>query len=196
MERKNSIQATIKEFGNRHPEIKLTKSAISDNDIAELEMKFHVTIPNAVKDYLQSYTLSVPLVTGKMLGDFSSTYCEENGRWREMDIDEEIATTTLALPLMFPNFDLSEFEKMNRFFIGSGYLWLGTYNENDYVLVEIQSEQVLKVDMGRIQLTSGGETRADILRWALPFFHNVEDLVRCFFGGELYDEDELTFDVE
>lgn len=49
------------------------------------------------------------------MADFSSTYCEETGRWREMDIDEEIATTTLVLPLMFPNFDLSGFEEMNRF---------------------------------------------------------------------------------
>lgn len=86
MEGKNYIQATIKEFGNRHPEIKLTSSAISDYDIAELEMKLHVTIPNAVKDYLQSYSLSVPFVTGKMLGDFSYTYCEEAGRWRELEI--------------------------------------------------------------------------------------------------------------
>ena len=52
------------------------------------------------------------------------------------------------------------------------------------------------MDMARVRPTLGEETRADILRWALPFFNKFEDLVRCFFGGELYDEDELTFDIE
>ena len=132
----------------------------------------------------------------KMLGDFSMTYCEETGRWRELEIEEEIATTILQLPLMFPNKDLSEFERDNTIFLGTGFLYLGVYNEECYVLLDPQSEQVYQVDMARIRPSLGEETRADILSWALPFFSRFEDLVRCFFGGELYDADELTFDVE
>ena len=196
MDVKSYIQATIERFGNEHPEIELKKSTISIDEIAKVEMKLHTTIPNAVKDYLLSYTLSVPFVTGKMLGDFSITYCEETGKWRELEIEEEIATTILHLPLMFPNYDLSEFEEVNRTFAGTGYLWLGMYNDDYYVLIEIQSGQIYQVDKGHIRLTGENETRADILRWALPFFHSFEDLARCFFGDELYDEDELTFDVE
>ena len=159
-------------------------------------MKLHTTIPNAVKDYLLSYTLSVPFVTGKMLGDFSITYCEETGKWRELEIEEEIATTILHLPLMFPNYDLSEFEEVNRTFAGTGYLWLGMYNDDYYVLIEMQSGQIYQVDMGQIRLTTKDETRVDILKWALPFFHSFEDLVRCFFADELYDEEEMIFVAE
>ena len=97
---------------------------------------------------------------------------------------------------MFPNKDLSEFERDNTIFLGTGFLYLGLYNEECYVLLDPQSEQVYQVDMARIRPSLGEETRADILSWALPFFNRFEDLVRCFFGGELYDADELTFDVE
>ena len=44
--------------------------------------------------------------------------------------------------------------------------------------------------------TSKEEARADILKWALPFVDSFDDLGRCFFAGELYDEEEMTFDVE
>ncbi len=196
MDGKNKIQAAIEKFGNQHPEVKLEKSAISIDEIAQVEMRLRTAIPNAVKDYLLSYTLSVPFVTGKMLGDFSRTYCEETGKWRELEIEEEIATTMIQLPLMFPNQDLSEFERSNAIFLGTGFLYLGLYNGEYGVLLDLQSEQVYRVDMERVRPALGEETRADILRWALPFFHSFEDLVRCFFGGELYDEDELTFEVE
>ncbi len=196
MNEKNYIQIAIEAFGARHPEIELSKSLVSANDIVELEAKLHISIPNTVKDYLQSYTFSVPLVTGKMLGDFSQTYCEETGRWREMEMEEEIATTILQLPLMFPSSDLRSFEESNRIFVGTGYLWLGLYNEEYYVLLEPQTGKIWKVDMGRVRSTSVSETKADILRWALPFFHSFEDLVRCFFAGELYDEDEMIFVAE
>ena len=97
---------------------------------------------------------------------------------------------------MFPDFDLGEFENINRVFAGTGYLWLGTYNEDHYVLIEMQSGQIYRVDMGRIRLTTTDEARVDILKWALPFFHSFEDLVRCFFADELYDEEEMIFDAE
>ena len=196
MDRKNYIQATIEKFGIEHPEVELRRTIILDQDIVDLESRLNIIIPNAVKDYFRSYTLSVPFVTGKMLGDFSMTYCEETGRWRELEIEEEIATTILQLPLMFPNKDLSEFERSNTIFHRTGFLYLGLYNEEYYVLLDLKSEQVYQVDMARVRPTLGEETRADILRWALPFFNKFEDLVRCFFGGELYDEDELTFDIE
>ena len=76
------------------------------------------------------------------------------------------------------------------------YLWLGTYNEDYYFLIEMQSGQIYRVDMGRIRLTTKDEARADILKWALPFFHSFEDLVRCFFADELYDEEEMIFVAE
>ena len=89
----------IEEFGHKHPEIKLEKSPISDCDITELEVNLGITLPNAVKDYFRSYTFSVPFVVGRMLGDFSKTYCEETGRWRELEIEEEIARMSgSALP--------------------------------------------------------------------------------------------------
>lgn len=196
MEEKNAIQIALEQFSCRHPEVNMEKSSVSSQDIREIESRLNITIPNAVKNYFLSYTLSVPFITGKMLGDFSYTYCEETNKWREMEIEEEIATTTLQLPLMFPNLDLSDFEESNRIFVGTGFLHLGIYNESDYVLLDLQSEQVYRVDMERVRPSLREETRTDILRWAIPFFQNFEDLARCFFVGDLYDEDELTFDVE
>lgn len=193
MEEKNNIQIAIEAFGHRHPEVKLEKSTISDQDIVGLENKLHVTIPAAVKDYFQSYIFSVPFITGKLLGDFSQTYCEETGRWREMEIEEEVSTRILQLPFMFPNSDLREFERENEIFIGTGFLYLGLYDEEKYVLLDLQTEQVYQMDMARVRPTSKEETRADILKWALPFFQSFEDLARCFFAGELYDEEEMTF---
>lgn len=196
MKKDNYPKTAMEEFGCRHPEITLAPSEISDQDIAALEKKLHISIPSIVKNYLQSYTLSAPFVTGKMLGDFSQTYCEETGKWRIMDLEEEIATTKIQLPLMSPNTDLRRLEESNRPFIGSGFLYLGLYNEEHYVLLDLQSEQVYRVDMGRVRPTLGNETRADILKWALPFFNSFEDLMRCFFAGELYDEDEMIFVTE
>ena len=125
---KSYIQIAIEEFSCRHPEVKLVKSMISSREISELESRLRIIIPDTVKDYFRSYILPVQFVTGKMLGDFSNTYCEETGRWRRLEIEEEIATTVLRLPLMLPNNDLSEFEEVNRAFAGTGYLWLGIYN--------------------------------------------------------------------
>ncbi len=193
---KSYIQIAIEEFSRRHPEVKLVKSMISSREISELESSLRIIIPDTVKDYFRSYILPVPFVTGKMLGDFSNTYCEETGRWRRLEIEEEIATTVLRLPLMLPNNDLSEFEEVNRAFAGTGYLWLGIYNGENYVLIETQSGQIFQADMERVRLTAEEETRADILQWALPFFHSFEELARCFFAGELYDEDELIFPDE
>ncbi|EOS64556.1 hypothetical protein C816_02801 [Oscillibacter sp. 1-3] len=193
---KSYIQIAIEEFSRRHPEVKLVKSMISSREISELESRLRIIIPDTVKDYFRSYILPVQFVTGKMLGDFSNTYCEETGRWRRLEIEEEIATTVLRLPLMLPNNDLSEFEEVNRAFAGTGYLWLGIYNGENYVLIETQSGQIFQADMERVRLTAEEETRADILQWALPFFHSFEELARCFFAGELYDEDELIFPDE
>lgn len=190
---KNYMQAAIEAFTARHPEIKLSASPVSEKDMARLEEKFHIAMPGAVKAYLQSYTFPVPLVTGKMLGDFSKTYCEETGRWREMEAGEEIATVILQMPFMLPDFDFRNFEESNRSFAGTGYLWLGLYNEECYVLLELQSGKIWRVDMERVRLASADETKADILRWALPFFHSFEDLARCFFAGGLYDEEEMVF---
>ena len=196
MEEKNNIQIAIEAFGHRHPEIKLEKSTISCQNIRMLENKLHITIPTAVKDYFQAYTFSVPFVAGRLLGDFSYTYCEETGGWRKMEVEEEISTRIIQLPLMFPDSDLREFERVNEIFIGTGFLYLGLYDEEKYVLLDLQTEQVYQADMARVRPTSKEETRADILKWALPFFDSFDDLVRCFFAGELYDEEEMTFDVE
>jgi hypothetical protein len=41
---------------------------------------------------------------------------------------------------------------------------LGTYNEDYYILIEMQSGQIYRVDMGRIRLTTKDEARVDILK--------------------------------
>ena len=42
MEEKNNIQIAIEAFGHRHPEVKLERSTISDQDIVELENKLQL----------------------------------------------------------------------------------------------------------------------------------------------------------
>ena len=193
MEKNNYPKTALEDFGRRHPETKLIPSKISDQDISALEEKLHINVPGIIKDFLQSYILLAEFITGKMLGDFQQTYSEETGRWRTMADEEEISTATLKLPLTAPNYDLSDFEEGNDLFVGTGFLFVGLYNDEYYVLLDLQSEKVCRVDTERIRPYLGDETRADILRWAIPFFNSFEDLMRCFFGGEVYDAEEMIF---
>ncbi len=172
MEEKSNIQISIEKFGYKHQEIKLEKSTISDCDITELEMKLGITIPSTVKDYFRSYTLSTPFVVGRTVGDFSKTYCEETGRWRELEIEEEIATQILHLPLMFPDFDLSEFENINCAFAGTGYLWLGTYNDDDYNNSEYLNDYKYYT-MGK----TGSKPACDVCRVSITDNEKVNEIV-------------------
>ena len=84
MEIRDYIEESMRKLVCRMPYIQLTKSNISDKNIGELEDTIQKKLPDSIKAYLMSYSLSVPIVTGRMLGDFSKTYCEENGRWRPL----------------------------------------------------------------------------------------------------------------
>lgn len=193
MKKNNYPETAVEKFCRRHPEARLVPPKISDQDITALEEKLHINIPGIIKDCLQSCILSAGLVTGKMLGDFRQTYCEETGRWRIMTEEEEVSTATLKLPLMAPDYDLSDFEEGNDLFAGTGFLFLGLYNDEYYVLLDLQSGKICRVDTEQVRPYLGDETKADILRWAIPFFNTIEDLLRCFFEGELYDTEEMIF---
>lgn len=193
MEKENYPKTAMEKFGRRYPTVKLVPSEISDQDITALEEKLHINIPGIIKDYLQSYILSAEFVTGKMLGDFWQSYSEETGRWRAMADGEEISTATLRLPLIAPNYNLSDFEDGNDLFVGTGFLFLGIFNDEYYVMLDLQSEKVYRVDTELVRPHLGDETRADILKWAIPFFNRMEDLIRCFFEGDLYDTEEMIF---
>lgn len=189
----NTIQMMLETFRRNHPNVMLDKSTIAEQDITNLEARLDLALPEEVKSYLRAYTFPVPFVTGKMLGDFSQTYDEATGSWRELAIEEDVATVILHLPLMLPDFDLETLVQLNRPFAQTGYLWLGVYNDEYDVLLDAQSGSIYRADPGRIRLKDARETKEAIIKWALPFFASFHDLTRCFFAGEIYDEDEQIF---
>ena len=121
MEIRDYIEESMRKLVCRMPYIQLTKSNISDKNIGELEDTIQKKLPDSIKAYLMSYSLSVPIVTGRMLGDFSKTYCEENGRWRPLKTDEDVAITTLQVNLKAIGHELENFRELNTMFIKTNY---------------------------------------------------------------------------
>ena len=122
-----------------------------------------------------------------MLGDFSKTYCEENGRWRPLKTDEDVAITTLQVNLKAIGHELENFRELNTMFIKTNYICIGIYNEVYYVLLDTRNGGVVRVDTERVHTGMEEGTEEDIERFSLPFFKSFEDLLLCFFDGNLYD---------
>ena len=193
MEIRDYIEESMRKLVCRMPYIQLTKSNISDKNIGELEDTIQKKLPDSIKAYLMSYSLSVPIVTGRMLGDFSKTYCEENGRWRPLKTDEDVAITTLQVNLKAIGHGLENFRELNTMFIKTNYICIGIYNEVYYVLLDTRNGGVVRVDTERVHTGMEEGTEEDIERFSLPFFKSFEDLLLCFFDGNLYDIDEMVF---
>jgi len=105
---------------------KLLESKVTDTDILELEKRIQIKIPNVLKDYLQSYALPLPFITGTISADVSETYCEETDKWRTLEFEDEFATATLRLAPMPLNYELLVFENLNKYFINRRYIYFGT----------------------------------------------------------------------
>ena len=142
---------------------KLLESKVTDTDILELEKRIQIKIPNVLKDYLQSYALPLPFITGTISADVSETYCEETDKWRTLEFEDEFATATLRLAPMPLNYELLVFENLNKYFINRRYIYFGTFNNYEYIFLDTMS--------------------------GFPMFDNFEDLLKCFFFGEVYDMD-------
>ena len=158
------------------PYIQLTKSNISDKNIGELEDTIQKKLPDSIKAYLMS-----------------KTYCEENGRWRPLKTDEDVAITTLQVNLKAIGHELENFRELNTMFIKTNYICIGIYNEVYYVLLDTRNGGVVRVDTERVHTGMEEGTEEDIERFSLPFFKSFEDLLLCFFDGNLYDIDEMVF---
>ena len=193
MEIRDYIEEAMRKLVCRMPYIQLTKSNISNKDISELENTTQKKLPDSIKTYLMSYSLSVPIITGRMLGDFSKTYCEEPGQWRPLRMEEDIAITTLQVNLKSAGHELDNFRELNTMFIKTHYICIGIYNEVYYVLLDTRNGSIVRVDMERVRTGIGDDTERDIERFSFPFFKNFEDFLSCFFVGNLYDIDEMAF---
>lgn len=149
-----------------------------------------VKIPDVFKEYLQSYALPITSLYGNIKSEDLSrfTYCEEDNRVRDLEDEEEIATTQLELNPMMLNYELHVFKENTSSFKNTGYICIGGYNDYYYVLLDAES--------GRIVLVDHEETissKEDIKECEDFFFNSFEDLVRCYFGRELYDRQERKF---
>ena len=67
MEIRDYIEESMRKLVCRMPYIQLTKSNISDKNIGELEDTIQKKLPDSIKAYLMSYSLSVPIVTGRLI---------------------------------------------------------------------------------------------------------------------------------
>jgi len=84
-----------------------------------------------------------------------------------LEFEDEFATATLRLAPMPLNYELLVFENLNKYFINRRYIYFGTFNNYEYIFLDTMS--------------------------GFPMFDNFEDLLKCFFFGEVYDMDYLKF---
>ena len=108
-------------------------------------------------------------------------------------MDEDIAVTTLRISLYPAGHELDSFSELNSMFIGTNYICIGIYNEVCYVLLDVRSGTIVRVDMEDVHVEMGKDTEEDIEEFNIPFFKNFEELLLCFFAGNLYDIDEMVF---
>ena len=89
--------------------------------------------------------------------------------------------------------ELENFRELNTMFIKTNYICIGIYNEVYYVLLDTRNGGVVRVDTERVHTGMEEGTEEDIERFSLHFFKSFEDLLLCFFDGNLYDIDEMVF---
>lgn len=167
---------------------RLLESSVTDEDIMAAEKKWNLQFPSAYKNYLQSYALPIGCVYGRIDNtSWSFTYNEANGHIQRDFDDEEPVTTKLTIHPMLYQHELEIWEQY-EWFADKGYILIGEYNEYYYVLLDTTNGQVLMIDH-----ENHVDTAEQIKETAYLFFHTFDDLLRCYFMGELYDEDEKRF---
>lgn len=175
---------------------KLLPSSVTDAQLSQLEDAYQAKLPQALKDYLQSYALPLEIFYGKMqmepesAGDF--TYPDDNeDECRHMEDDETIANTQLVLYRMLYGHELDGIQDMYSILVGTGFFALGGYNGYYNLLLDSEDGKVMIIDHENA-MDSWGE----IQEYGSTLFRSLDELIRCYFIGDTFDCDRLTFVTE
>ena len=174
----------------------LLKSSVSKKDIEIVEKKLEERIPKELRNYFQSYSLPISCVYGRFSGDwFRQTYDEETGCLRLADDDEDVVTTELQLFPMLKGNELDIFLECNYPYKGTGYIYVGTLNENYFLFVNSNNGQVICADEECIDETSIQSIQLSLESAPSSFiiFDSFEQLLKCYFEGYIFDLDSHQF---
>ena len=172
----------------------LLKSSVSKSDIEIVEEKLDERIPKELKNYFQSYSLPISYVYGRFSGDwFRQTYDEETDSLRLVNDDEDVVTTQLQLCPMLKGNELDIFLECNYPFKGTGYIYVGTVNESYYLFVNSNNGQVICADEEFIDETSIKSIKLSLEQMSFVIFGSFEQLLKCYFGGYIFDLDSHQF---
>lgn len=175
---------------------KLLPSSVTDAQLSQLEDTYQTKLPQALKDYLQSYALPLVFLYGKMQMDSEScgafTYPdEEENEGRHMEEEETVANTQLELYRMLYGHEPDGIQDMSSILAGTGYFALGGYNDYYNLLLDSEDGKVMMVDH-EYPMDSWGEVQ----QYGSPLFRSFDDLLRCYFIGDLFDYDCMAFGAE
>ena len=172
----------------------LLESDVSNHDIDICEKILGAKIPRELQNYLQSFALPISYIYGRFTGDwFRQTYDEKIDSLRIVSDDEDIVTTELKLFPTPKGGELNIFLRDNSPFYKSGYIYIGTVNDNYQLFVNSYDGHVICIDEEYIDETSTQSIRYSLSEMSFVLFYDFYQLLKCYFLGYEYDIDKHQF---
>ena len=107
--------------------------------------------------------------------------------------DEDIVTTELKLFPTPKGGELNIFLRDNSPFYKSGYIYIGTVNDNYQLFVNSYDGHVICIDEEYIDETSTQSIRYSLSEMSFVLFDDFDQLLKCYFLGYEYDIDKHQF---
>ena len=176
----------------------LKKSVITDDDIRKAEDKLGHYFPDIFKSFLKSYVCPFTCLYGKFSG-----YSAKRGYTYSLE-DEEYKYSGENLPFSiiksqldgFPkepgkiaeHIELVTWNEAAKF----GYLYIGEFCGDYYLFYNLITDEVIQIDHEETPFPPQGQD--DMEEYANVLFKSFSDFLRCFFLGDIYNEDTLEFE--
>ena len=143
---------------------------------------------------MESFALPISYIYGRFTGDwFRQTYDEKIDSLRIVSDDEDIVTTELKLFPTPKGGELNIFLRDNSPFYKSGYIYIGTVNDNYQLFVNSYDGHVICIDEEYIDETSTQSIRYSLSEMSFVLFDDFDQLLKCYFLGYEYDIDKHQF---
>lgn len=176
----------------------LQQSTITDRDIHVAEEKLGYRFPTIFKDFLKSYVCPSMCLYGKFSGYSARkglTYSFENEEYKY--IEEELPFSVIELQLSgFPKEPekIAEHIKLVTWNEAAsfGYLYIGEFYGDYHLFYNLVTGEIIQIDHEETPFPP--RVQDDMEEYATILFKSFSDFLRCFFLGDVYNEDTLEFE--
>ena len=176
----------------------LQKSTITDKDIHVAEENLGYRFPTIFKDFLKSYVCPFMCLYGKFSGYSARrglTYSVEDEEYKY--IEDKLPFSVIKLQLEgFPKepekiaeyIELVTWNEAAQF----GYLYIGEFYGDYQLFYNLITDEIIQIDHEETPFPP--QAQDDMEEYAIVLFKSFTDFLRCFFLGDIYNEDTLEFE--